>query len=263
MNTPLGTAARRPDAADACTITAPATGAQVSDIVTVTADADDNVGVAGVQFFVDGVATGVEDTTRPYALAWDTRTVTNGAHTLTARARDAAGNVDRCPRRSRVNVANTNSLPERDPRDRASTCRRRWSSCPTAACSWPSWPGRIKRAPAAVHARRSRRRSCSSPTSARRACSRASTTSRSTRTSPPTTTTTSSTRSARRTGTGCRASPPTPRCTGTVAGQRARPLPGPAGRQRRAPRRRDQVRQRRQALLHDRRALQRRRSRRT
>ena len=46
--------------------------------------------------------------------------------------------------------------------------------------------------------------------------------------------------------------------TGTVAGQRARPLPGSAGRQRRAPRRRDHLRQRRQALLHDRRALRRR-----
>ena len=39
--------------------------------------------------------------------------------------------------------------------------------------------------------------------------------------------------------------------------QRAGALPGPAGRQRRAPRRRDQFRQRRQALLHDRRALRR------
>ena len=51
----------------------------------VTADASDNVGVAGVQFFVDGVNAGVEDTTAPYGLAWDTRTVSNGAHTLTAR----------------------------------------------------------------------------------------------------------------------------------------------------------------------------------
>ena len=41
--------------------------------------------------------------------------------------------------------------------------------------------------------------------------------------------------------------------------QRAGALPGSAGRQRRAPRRRDHVRQRRQAVLHDRRALQRRR----
>ena len=61
-----------------------------------------------------------------------------------------------------------------------------------------------------------------------------------------------------RTATACRGSPRTPSLTGTVAGQRARALPGSAGRQRRAPRRRDQLRQRRQALLHDGRALRRR-----
>ena len=54
---------------------------QVSDIVTVTADAADNVGVAGVQFLVDGVATGAEDTTAPYGLAWDTRTLLRTART--------------------------------------------------------------------------------------------------------------------------------------------------------------------------------------
>ena len=73
-------------------LTAPAAGAQVADIVNVTADATDDVGVQGVQFYVDGVATGAEDGTAPYGLAWDTRATTNGAHTLTARARDAAGN---------------------------------------------------------------------------------------------------------------------------------------------------------------------------
>ncbi len=37
-------------------ITAPTAGAQVTDIVNVTANAADNVGVQGVQFYVDGVA---------------------------------------------------------------------------------------------------------------------------------------------------------------------------------------------------------------
>jgi glucose/arabinose dehydrogenase len=74
-------------------ITAPANNAQVNDIVSVTANASDNIGVAGVQFLVDGVAAGVEDTTAPYAYSWDTRATGNGAHTLTARARDAAGNT--------------------------------------------------------------------------------------------------------------------------------------------------------------------------
>ena len=65
----------------------------MSGIVNVTADATDDTGVAGVQFYVDGVATGSQDTTDPYALAWDTRTVSNGAHTLTALATDVDGHT--------------------------------------------------------------------------------------------------------------------------------------------------------------------------
>jgi glucose/arabinose dehydrogenase len=88
-------------------ITSPANNAQVSDIINVTADASDNVGVAGVQFLVDGVNSGPEDTAAPYALAWDTRVVSNGAHTLTARARDTAGNTALSAPVT-VNVSNTN-----------------------------------------------------------------------------------------------------------------------------------------------------------
>jgi glucose/arabinose dehydrogenase/PKD repeat protein len=73
-------------------ITSPANNAQVSNIITVSADANDNTGVVGVQFLVDGVPTGTEDPAVPYGLTWDTRTTSNGSHTLTARARDAAGN---------------------------------------------------------------------------------------------------------------------------------------------------------------------------
>ena len=73
-------------------ITAPATGT-VSGTVTLTATATDNVGVAGVQFLVDNNPLAAEDTTSPYGVSWNTTTVANGAHTLTARARDAAGNT--------------------------------------------------------------------------------------------------------------------------------------------------------------------------
>jgi glucose/arabinose dehydrogenase len=74
-------------------VTAPSPGAQVGGVVPVAASATDNVGVAGVQFLVDGAAIGAEDTTAPYALSWDTRSVGNGSHTVSARARDAAGNL--------------------------------------------------------------------------------------------------------------------------------------------------------------------------
>ena len=79
MTTPLAHGdVRRPHPADRDDRLTGRAARTVSDIVTVTADAADNVGVAGVQFSVDGVVTGVEDTTDPYALAWDTRTSPNG-----------------------------------------------------------------------------------------------------------------------------------------------------------------------------------------
>jgi hypothetical protein len=74
-------------------ITAPAGGATVSGTLNVTASASDNVGVAGVQFKLDGVNLGAEDTTPPYGVSWNSTTATNGSHALTAVARDAAGNT--------------------------------------------------------------------------------------------------------------------------------------------------------------------------
>ncbi len=74
-------------------LTGPAAGATVSGTVTVTANAADNVGVAGVQFLVDGANLGAEDSASPYSVSWNTTGVANGSHTLLARARDAAGNV--------------------------------------------------------------------------------------------------------------------------------------------------------------------------
>ena len=84
----------------------PANGAQVSGIVNVTADATDDTGIANVQFYVDNVATGSPDTTDPYALAWDTRTASNGAHTLTALATDIDGHTTLSAPVA-VNVANS------------------------------------------------------------------------------------------------------------------------------------------------------------
>jgi hypothetical protein len=74
-------------------ITAPASGATVSGTITVTASASDNRGVAGVQFRLDGTNGGAEDTAAPYSISWDTTGAANGSHTLTAVARDAAGNT--------------------------------------------------------------------------------------------------------------------------------------------------------------------------
>jgi hypothetical protein len=73
-------------------ISFPASGATVSGVTTVAADAFDNVGVDGVQLRLDGVGLGSEGSTSPYAIDWNTAGVSNGTHALTAAVRDAAGN---------------------------------------------------------------------------------------------------------------------------------------------------------------------------
>src|SRR5207249_1442576 len=74
-------------------VSAPASASTVTGTIAVAATASDDVGVAGVQFKLDGASLGAEDTAAPYSLSWNTTTATNGSHTLAATARDAAGNV--------------------------------------------------------------------------------------------------------------------------------------------------------------------------
>ena len=90
-------------------LTGPAAGAQVSGTVSVSADAADNVGVTGVQFRLDGTSLGAEDTVAPFTINWNTTTATNGQHTLTAVARDAAGNTTTSAART-VTVSNSGGL---------------------------------------------------------------------------------------------------------------------------------------------------------
>jgi hypothetical protein len=74
-------------------ITAPVAGASVQSTVSVSATATDNTGVVGVQLRVDGTNLGAELTAAPYTQPWDTTLVPVGSHTITAVARDAAGNT--------------------------------------------------------------------------------------------------------------------------------------------------------------------------
>jgi hypothetical protein len=77
----------------AVSITAPSNGATVVGSIAVTASATDNVGVARVEFYVDGVLKNT-DTAAPWTWTWDTNTATNGTHTLLASAFDGAGNTN-------------------------------------------------------------------------------------------------------------------------------------------------------------------------
>jgi len=77
----------------AVAIVSPVDRDSVSGTITVSAEASDNVGVAGVQFLLDGGDLNPEVVSAPFATTWDTTALADGAHTLTARARDEAGNL--------------------------------------------------------------------------------------------------------------------------------------------------------------------------
>ena len=95
MSTPLGAGSAPPPQPDttapSISITSPVAGSNVGGIVSVVANATDNIGIAAVAFSLDGQAL-AQDSSTPYSMAWNTASVGNGAHTLSAVASDAAGN---------------------------------------------------------------------------------------------------------------------------------------------------------------------------
>jgi chitodextrinase len=99
-------------------ITAPTAGANVSGTTTITATASDNVGVVGVKFYLDPSTTngliGSEDTSSPYSASWNTTTLSNGSHQITAIARDAAGNTQTASTVT-VNVSNAPAVDTTPP----------------------------------------------------------------------------------------------------------------------------------------------------
>ncbi|WP_221409478.1 Ig-like domain-containing protein [Marinoscillum furvescens] len=74
-------------------VTAPSHNATVSNTVTISASASDpDSDLVGVQFKLNGSNLGSQDTSAPFSLSWDSNGVSNGSHTITALATDAAGN---------------------------------------------------------------------------------------------------------------------------------------------------------------------------
>jgi hypothetical protein len=72
-------------------LTSPAQGSTFMKVVTVTANASDDKGVARVEFYIDG-ALKATDTAAPYGYTWSpSRKVPYGPHTFTAKAYDAEG----------------------------------------------------------------------------------------------------------------------------------------------------------------------------
>lgn len=72
--------------------TATASVSGTGGTITLSATASDNVGVTRVEFLIDGQLKG-SDTSSPYSIPFDSTTLTNGSHSLVARAYDAAGNA--------------------------------------------------------------------------------------------------------------------------------------------------------------------------
>lgn len=65
----------------------------IGALVTLSANASDNVAVAGITFEIDGVALGTEITSLPYQRSWDTSSVSTGSHTISIVTRDTSDNT--------------------------------------------------------------------------------------------------------------------------------------------------------------------------
>jgi len=91
------------------TIVNPTNGATVTGLVMITAEAQANVGVSKVEFYIGGTKVG-EDNDSPYQYSWDTSSLTNNStHTIQAKAYDTAGNVGES---SMVTVTVKNPIPQ-------------------------------------------------------------------------------------------------------------------------------------------------------
>ena len=74
-------------------LTSPADRATVSgSAVTVAASASDNVAIQRIEFYRDSDVLLETDSSAPYSILWNSTTVTDGSHTLYAKAVDTTGN---------------------------------------------------------------------------------------------------------------------------------------------------------------------------
>lgn len=89
------------------TVTLGAPASPLSGTVTLTATANDDVGVTAVRFFAGAAQIGT-DASPPYSVSWDTTTVPDGTVTLRAEAEDEAGNVGTS---ATVDVTVMNAMP--------------------------------------------------------------------------------------------------------------------------------------------------------
>jgi glucose/arabinose dehydrogenase len=85
--------------------------ANLTGRIDITADANDDVGIAGVEFQIDGALWGDDDTNPPYMTSITTTRLTTGQHVIRARARDTSNNRSAWVTRT-VQFGNDVQVPE-------------------------------------------------------------------------------------------------------------------------------------------------------
>lgn len=97
------------DTPPSVSITSPADASTVDGLVTVSAEASDDVAVSSLTFAVDGGEIAVDSNSSDgWSALWDTTTVTDGAHSISAVATDSAGQTALAD----ISVVVANGAPE-------------------------------------------------------------------------------------------------------------------------------------------------------
>ncbi|MBN1569432.1 MAG: PKD domain-containing protein [Acidobacteria bacterium] len=103
------TASLIPASPPSVSIAFPSESAEISGTVSIQVSASSNLGISSVTVSIDGISLGT-DATSPYAFSWNTLSYANGSHSITAVARDTAGNTSGAS--INVNVDNaTDTVP--------------------------------------------------------------------------------------------------------------------------------------------------------
>ncbi len=129
-------------------LSAPASGASLSGSVALAASATDNAGIANVQFKLDNTNLGAPDASNPYSYSWNTATVSNGSHTLTAVATDTSGLTATA---AVVTVTVNNSTAGGGGGSTPTTVQSFAWSAPNKTLTWAAYPGAVSYRVATVH----------------------------------------------------------------------------------------------------------------
>ncbi|HEY5442327.1 MAG TPA: Ig-like domain-containing protein, partial [Candidatus Saccharimonadales bacterium] len=132
-------------------MTAPASGATVSGIASVSANATDNVRVTSLQFELDGTplgaAIGTPTTGSTYTYSWNTTAVSNGPHALTAIASDGTNKTTA----KTVTVTVNNGTGGGGGGTTPTTVQNLAFNATTKTLSWSAYPGAASYTIAEVH----------------------------------------------------------------------------------------------------------------